>query len=132
MKTVDKPPIHKVFLMKAEQDLMLVRKNIDDDDIAEETLLFHLQQAIEKALKSLLSYREIPFGKIHDIAELIRLAEENSIKLPEYIDELDELTPFATTGRYDFPCDSVDDLSFFFQKTEDFLNVVRKEQARNL
>jgi len=120
-------PIHEVFLLKAEQDLTLVRKNINDDDIAEETLLFHLQQAIEKALKSLLSHGKVSFGKMHDIAELIRIAEENEIKLPEGIDEMDELTPFATTGRYDFSCDSVDDLASFFQKTEDFLIFVRKE-----
>lgn len=127
MKADSKMPIYKIFLLKAEQDITLVRKNMDDDDIADETLLFHLQQAIEKALKSLLSSKKISFGKIHDIAELTRITKENGIKLPEYIDEMDALTPFATTGRYDFLCDSVDDFAFFFQRTEAFLDFVRKE-----
>jgi HEPN domain-containing protein len=62
--------------------------------------LFHLQQAAEKLLKSLMAFRGIHFEKIHDLTLLTEECAKNSIDLPEYISRFSILNPFAITGRY--------------------------------
>lgn len=47
-------------------DLKLVEKNVGDEDISERLLLFHLQQAVEKFLKSLLSQKNVRYGLMGD------------------------------------------------------------------
>jgi HEPN domain-containing protein len=74
-------------------DLKLVEKNIKEKDIREQLLLFHLQQAVEKFLKALLSLHQVEFPRIHDLDELMQLCEETGITLPEYVQEFINLTP---------------------------------------
>ena len=81
-------------------DLKLVERNLDDKEISRQLLLFHLQQAVEKFLKSLLSLKNIKFPKSHDIEALIELCEERGIELPEYVEEFVSLTPYAVGFRY--------------------------------
>jgi len=42
--------------------------NSEDEEIDMEAIYFHLQQASEKYIKSLLSFNKIHFEKIHDIS----------------------------------------------------------------
>jgi len=44
--------------------------NSEDEEIDMEAIYFHLQQASEKYIKSLLSFNKIHFEKIHDIRTL--------------------------------------------------------------
>ncbi len=67
-------PQYKVFLIKAKQDLVLVEQVINNPDVSDEIKHFHLQQSVEKALKSLLSFKGVQFPKTHDIEDLIELA----------------------------------------------------------
>jgi HEPN domain-containing protein len=64
-----------------------------------ENAFYHAQQAIEKALKSVLIHREIPVPLVHDLAALLA-------KLPPdcqspYGYELNELSEYATVRRYE-------------------------------
>jgi len=81
---------YEVFLIKAKQDLVLVEQVINNPDVASEIKYFHLQQSVEKALKSLLSLKGIQFPKTHDLEDLVDLAEENRVGLPESINILTE------------------------------------------
>ncbi|MEW6007346.1 MAG: HEPN domain-containing protein, partial [bacterium] len=60
-------------------DLKLVEKNLKEEDISRKILLFHLQQTVEKFLKSLLSFANIKFPKTHDLEILIEACEDNKI-----------------------------------------------------
>lgn len=62
---------------------------------------FHAQQAIEKALKALLCFRDIDFPRTHDLESLFsRLAGSGPI--PPYAGaRLRPLTPYAVDFRYD-------------------------------
>lgn len=62
---------------------------------------FHIQQAIEKALKSFLANHKIDFRKTHDIRELLDLAQQNNIVIPLKFDRIDEWTPYGVELRYD-------------------------------
>ncbi|MBV6341074.1 HEPN domain-containing protein [Candidatus Magnetobacterium casense] len=90
----------EIFLIKAKQDLMLVEQVINNISVADEIKYFHLQQCVEKAIKSLLSSRGVSFPKTHDLEDLVELAEDNDIKLPEYIKILTTLNAYAVESRY--------------------------------
>ena len=97
-------------------DLKLVEKNLDDEEISRQLLLFHLQQAAEKFLKSLLSLKNIKFPKSHDIEALIELCEERRIELPEYVEEFVDLTPYAVGFRYGLIVEEISDLPYYYKK----------------
>lgn len=64
---------------------------------------YHLQQAVEIAIKYELTRNAVPYHKTHDITQLIQLANNNGIdlKLPEYIDDHSEMfTLWESRTRY--------------------------------
>ncbi len=107
-------------------DLKLVEKNLGDRDIREQMLLFHLQQAVQKILKSLLSFQHIKFPKIHDIEALVELCEEGGIILPEYIEEFINLTPYAVEFRYGLMLEETLDIYYYYEKVLEFKRFVEK------
>ncbi len=90
----------EVLLHKAKGDEFTVEKLIADPSSPDEIIGFHAQQAVEKMLKAVLAYRGVTYQRIHDLTELVDLLRENKIPIPEYIEEVDRLTPFATLFRY--------------------------------
>ena len=56
---------------------------------------------MEKSLKAVLAVREVEFPFIHDIEGLADLCEEAGASLPEELDGVDRLTPYAAGLRYD-------------------------------
>lgn len=65
-----------------------------------EDLCFNAQQAVEKALKALLIYRNVRFPYVHDLAELVHILEDNNERLPDEIKEAVKLTDYAVVVRY--------------------------------
>jgi len=63
-------PQYSIFFNKANTDLKVAEYllNSEDEEIDMEAIYFHLQQASEKYIKSLLSFNKIHFEKIHDIS----------------------------------------------------------------
>ncbi|MCU0913712.1 MAG: HEPN domain-containing protein [Planctomycetes bacterium] len=71
---------------------------------SEEIFGFHVQQAVEKALKAWLCAVGAPFPKTHDLDELGILLEAAGPKIPESLSALLEFTDFAVAFRYEaFP-----------------------------
>lgn len=64
------------------------------------TIGFHYQQAAEKLLKAMLADKNIEFPRTHDLARLIELVESAGWSIAVSGDDLERLTPFAVTGRY--------------------------------
>ncbi len=62
---------------------------------------FQAQQAVEKALKAVLTNRSIPIRKTHDLEELYGSLESAGCRCPVALDELVQLTPYAALFRYD-------------------------------
>ena len=67
-----------------------------------EDLCFDAQQAAEKAIKAVLIKRDVKFPYIHDLAELLTLAEETGIKIPKSMKGAGKLSKFAVFTRYPF------------------------------
>ncbi|GAB5046979.1 HEPN domain-containing protein [Thermodesulfovibrio sp. TK110] len=119
-------PEFENFFELGKSDLKLVEKNLNDEEIRQQLLLFHLQQAIEKFLKALLSRNNIKFPKVHDIEKLIEICNENNIQLPDYVDDFIDLTPFAVEFRYGLIMEETVDIKYYLEKAEKFKTFIKK------
>lgn len=63
-------------------------------------ITFHSQQATEKAMKGLLTFKKIAFIKNHDIDKLAQKLEELHPELHELLSRARDLTPYAVQFRY--------------------------------
>jgi HEPN domain-containing protein len=90
----------RLLLQKARQDLGLVVSVADSEAIANEIVGFHIQQAIEKAIKASLTRLGIQYEFTHDLSLLYRQAANSGLTLPASIDAVEELTVFAVQFRY--------------------------------
>jgi len=91
----------RVLLDRADDDIRLVRRVVDDADIADAIVGFHAQQAVEKAIKAVLAAREIEYAKTHALGYLIGLVEANGIDAPAAVLDASELSPWAVDFRYE-------------------------------
>ena len=51
-----------LLVRKAEGDESILDKLLDDPDVPDEILGFHVQQAVEKRLKAVLAFHEVDYG----------------------------------------------------------------------
>lgn len=94
---------HAALMMKlAERDCKALKGMLNDRvNFEDEVFGFHAQQAVEKLMKSYLSYNSIYYSKTHDIEILKNLLDENNIPLPYDFNNFIDLTDFAVNFRYD-------------------------------
>ena len=88
------------WLRRARSNLARARADRGLPDVLYEDLCFDAQQAVEKCLKALLVYRNVPFPKTHAIADLLTLVQQSGIEVPEEMREAGELTEYAVEARY--------------------------------
>lgn len=99
-----RPDHIRLLLKKASQDEYVLDKMTDDGQAPIEIFGFHAQQAAEKMLKAVLAQAKVEYPRTHRLAELIDLAKDNGIDLPDKLEDVRLLTPFAVEFRYDvFP-----------------------------
>jgi HEPN domain-containing protein len=89
------------LLRKAAQDEALIDAVLTSDQVSDEIVGFHCQQAAEKILKALLSDLEVRFRKTHEIGALMALLAQAGHALPDQFENLDMLTPFGAIYRYE-------------------------------
>jgi HEPN domain-containing protein len=65
-----------------------------------ENLCFHTQQAAEKALKAVYLHCGWGFCYVHDLEELITGLRQNSLHVPEAVEDAVVLTSYAFEARY--------------------------------
>lgn len=88
------------WLYKSDSDLGSARRLLETPHPYLDTAVYHCQQAAEKALKSFLTYHDIPFGRTHDLTELVKLAEGVEPGFATWMATAQELTPYAVQFRY--------------------------------
>lgn len=91
----------RLLLRKARQDVVVVARAVDDEEIADEIVGFHVQQAGEKCLKAVLCARGISYRRTHDLQELYDLLADAEVALPDAVRELVTWSPFAVAYRYE-------------------------------
>jgi len=116
---------YEILLQKAAVDLRSATILYNDfqngnSELDLEVILFHLQQAAEKCLKSLLSFNQIHYPRVHDLEVLLNMILENKIPLDIDSDHLIDLSDFAVEGRYSVLHDDLVDVEQYFKEI-DFL-----------
>lgn len=89
------------LLRKAKDDLAMARRLAGDPAIPAWGIGFHLQQAVEKAIKAVLSLHGIEYPRTHNIAVLVDMVAEHDIAMPPQRESLVLLSPFGVLFRYD-------------------------------
>jgi len=90
-----------VLLTAAKRDFKALSNMIDQNIFEDEIFGFHAQQAIEKALKALLSISGIKYSKTHSLDDLLGLLKDNGVSINDGFEELTFLTDYAVSFRYD-------------------------------
>lgn len=87
------------WLRWADEDLILARHVVADDELVARGACVWAHQAAEKSLKALLVHRNVDPPKLHDLDRLAQRLPDDEGKLFAHI-ELPELTRWAIDGRY--------------------------------
>ena len=85
---------------KAEEDFSVAVGLLRRRKVPADAVCFHSQQAAEKYLKAILQREGIPFGKIHDLEELLRTIGSRAGPLALLQDDLKLLSDYAVRYRY--------------------------------
>lgn len=91
----------EALLRKARDDGYVVRCMAADSAAPDWIIGFHAQQAVEKAIKSVLTRHEVEFPRTHNLSMLIELLRQHGIASPPDADDLARLIPFGVVLRYD-------------------------------
>jgi HEPN domain-containing protein len=92
-------PQAKSFILKAQDNLDLAKKLIDDEK-QHDIVGYNLAQAVELYLKALCVFREIEFPHDedqHDLDVLMQLLEEDNMTTISSHADVIELTPYNST-----------------------------------
>lgn len=95
--------VAQLLLAAAEQDLAACEALAQAPGIGDAIVGFHAQQAVEKAIKAVLSRHGVEFRRTHDLALLLDLLHDGQLPAPPGADWLDELNPYAVEARYGVP-----------------------------
>jgi HEPN domain-containing protein len=89
------------LLRIAERDYQTLGILLSHPDSPRASTCFHAQQCVEKALKAVLSARQVFFRRTHDLEEITNLLTEAGATPPFTVDDYRRLSPYAVEMRYD-------------------------------
>jgi HEPN domain-containing protein len=90
----------RAWLAKAELDLRAGRHEFTAVPPLLHDIVFHAQQAAEKALKAFLAWHQTPFRKTHSLEELGEQCLALDSSLNDIVDRAAPLTEYAWKFRY--------------------------------
>ncbi len=90
----------RAWLLKATNDLRAAETDLAATPPLLEDVLFHCQQAAEKAMKALLTWHDRPFRKTHDLGEIGGQCVEVEAELETVLRRAAPLTEYAWKFRY--------------------------------
>jgi HEPN domain-containing protein len=116
----------KNWLIKAQHDLLAAQKLSSDPEIYADIVLYHCQQAGEKAVKGFLILHDQAFPRTHDIRLLLQLAIAIDPSFQQQQEASEILTPYATEFRYpsDVTQPTAQELQEGLEKAEELFNFV--------
>jgi HEPN domain-containing protein len=104
----DNEDVSSVLLRKAREDLSAAEVLIATEGQSEDVIGFHLQQAVEKALKSILANRNREVPHTHNLGYLVELLADERVEIPKLIERPQWLTPWGVAFRYVTAADALD------------------------
>jgi HEPN domain-containing protein len=98
----------ELLIQKAREEFGAAQTLVATEDYAAHVVGFLLQQAVEKAMKSVLAAREIEIPYTHNLGDLLKRFESAGIAVPPSLASAEWLTPWGVTFRYDDPSEGLD------------------------
>jgi HEPN domain-containing protein len=91
----------RAWLQKAAFDLRAAEHGMSEPGAGlRSDVVFHAQQAAEKAFKAFLAWHDVPFRKTHNLEELGRVCITIDATLDAIVDRAASLTEYAWKFRY--------------------------------
>jgi HEPN domain-containing protein len=90
----------KEWLLRAKEDLEAAALVLTAPSPLVRTALFHSQQAVEKAMKALLTWHDARFREIHNLEELGESCITLDSTLASVVTSVTPLTKYAVRFRY--------------------------------
>ena len=91
----------RAWLKKAALDLRAAEHGMSEPEAGlQSDVVFHAQQAAEKAFKAFLAWHDLPFRKTHNLEELGRACTSIDATLDSIVDRAASLTEYAWRFRY--------------------------------
>jgi HEPN domain-containing protein len=97
----NKRDLAEQLLQRASDDAVAARAMLLVESVTDMIVATLAQQAVEKSVKAVLAVRGVDFPFTHDLGGLARICKENEVPLPDDLDGVDQLTPYAGALRYD-------------------------------
>lgn len=94
------PKIIQEWLTQADEDFEFASVSLDEHDRFYSRICFHFQQAAEKYLKAYIIANNLPFRKIHDLTQLLKICQRGDNSFTELSDETQLLTDYYVNTRY--------------------------------
>lgn len=88
------------WLIKSQRDLGAARLLFDSEASFLDVVVYHCQQAAEKALKAYLAYQDVIFQKTHNLNRLLELCLPFEPRFQELWEMAEVLTPYVVAFRY--------------------------------
>ena len=101
MPTPEHREVAEVLLGKARGDLSAAQLLNATEDQSDDVVGFHLQQATEKALKSILAASGVEVPRTHDLEYLVEMLERAEFEVDEAIKTVGWLSAWGVTFRYE-------------------------------
>lgn len=89
-----------LWLKKAGRDLRFSKAALTLEEQFFDEIVFHCQQSVEKSIKAFLAMHKEPFGKTHDIGELLLSVSKIDVELAQLLDSAKILSKYAVAIRY--------------------------------
>ena len=106
MSTHDLHDMAETLLAKARGDEAGLRVLVDHEDVPDHVAGFLAQQAVEKAIKAVLTARGTAYDRSHDLDYLYGLIEDAGLQPTAEVRKAVALTPWAVDARYAGPFDA--------------------------
>ena len=90
----------RAWLLKARGDLAKAHHAMTAEEPFRDDAVYHSQQAVEKAMKALLTWHDVPFRKTHSLEELGRQCIVIDQSLQILVDQAVPLSEYAWKFRY--------------------------------
>jgi HEPN domain-containing protein len=90
-----------ILARKAQADAVAMRKLAGDEQISDDIVGFHAEQAVEKWLKAVIGGSGGMFEYTHDLRHLVELVRGAAGEFPFDVGEVIALTEYAVPLRYD-------------------------------
>ena len=116
----------RALLARARDDWYVVRRLRGEPDAPGWVLGFHAQQAVEKALKAVMTGCGIEYPRTHNLVMLVEMLRRARVALPPDADTLGQLVPFGVLLRYEDvddaapPCIDADGFEALVSRTIDW------------